>query len=126
MSEFSEVMREAQRMCDYRRKHGLKCNDCDAVHICGLEIMHVGLDTLCADADAVMIWAAEHPAPVYPTWLEYLARYCGAPGKIDFGSIQFAEEVHGVLPETYIHWLMTHRIPADIAEKLGIEPKEGT
>jgi hypothetical protein len=73
----------------------------------------------------VMAWAEEHPEPVYPTWLEYLARYCGAPGKIELVPFGFAEEVHGVLPETYIHWLMTHRIPADTAQKLGLQPKEG-
>lgn len=103
MAEFSEVMRETQRMCDYRRKRGLKCNDCDAVHICGLKIRYVGLDTLCADADAVMAWAAEHPDPVYPSWYEYLT-------------------------DTYhATWNMIKDklIPADIAEKLGIEPKEG-
>lgn len=104
MSEFSEVMRQAQRMCDYRRKHGLKCNDCDAVHICGLEIRHVGLDTLCADADAVMAWAAEHPEPVYPTWGEWLQRM--------YNSMNYAG-------------IFITPIPADIAQKLGIEPKEG-
>ena len=47
----------------------------------------------------VMAWAETHPEPVYPTW------------------------------EAWIEWQMGYsikdRIPADIAEKLGIEPKGG-
>lgn len=103
MAEFQEVMRQAQRMCEYRRKRGLKCNDCDAVHICGFEIRHVGLDTLCADADAVMAWSAEHPEPVYPTWGEYLHTLHNEPSSRE----------------------LSKPIPADIAEKLGLQPKEG-
>lgn len=104
MAEFQEVMRQAQRMCDYRRKHNLECGNCDAAHICGLKIRHVGLDTLCADADAVMLWAAEHPV-VYPTWYEYLSDYYRAA----FGDMFVISK---------------QPIPADIAQKLGIEPKE--
>lgn len=109
MAEFSEVMRQAQRMCEYRRKHGLKCNDCDAVHICGLKISHVGLDTLCADADAVMSWAAEHPI-VYPTWGEYFGTIYGA--RLFGNPIGSLDEIFKL------------NIPQHIAEKLGVEPKE--
>ena len=114
MAEFSEVMRQAQRMCDYRRKSGLRCNDCDAVHICGLEIRHVGLDTLCADADAVMLWAAEHPEPVYETWFEYLLRIGVIPENAPAGG------VYQWIVESIKH----KPIPADIAQKLGLKPKE--
>lgn len=54
-----------------------------------------------------MAWAAEHPEPVYPTWIDVLILY-------------------GVTDETGYNYLDSayNHIPADIAEKLGIEPKE--
>jgi hypothetical protein len=60
----------------------------------------------------VMSWAAEHPAPVYPTWGEWL---------MSIGVI------NGVHPHGAIDALgnLKQPIPADIAQKLGIEPKEG-
>ena len=52
---------------------------------------------------SVMEWANEFPEPVYPTWYEFLtSRYHKAWEAIGRDSS-----------------------PADIAEKLGIEPKEG-
>lgn len=47
---------------------------------------------------AVTAWAAEHPEPVYPTWYDWMASL-------------------GLDPDD--------PITADIAQKLGIEPKEG-
>ena len=47
----------------------------------------------------VMWWASAHPEPQYPTWVEWF----NSMGGVDCGE----------------------RIPADIAEKLGIKPKEG-
>jgi hypothetical protein len=47
-------------------------------------------------------WAAEHPEPVYPTWGEWLQRL--------YNSMNYAG-------------IFITPIPADIAEKLGIEPK---
>ena len=49
----------------------------------------------------VMSWAAEHPV-VYPTWENWLTT---------LGVQSFNE--------------LSKPIPADIAQKLGIEPKEG-
>lgn len=121
MAEFSETMRQVQRMCDYRLKRGLKCNDCDAVHICEHRISHVGLDTLCADADAVMAWAAEHPV-VYPTWREYLTSI-GVIPKTEILPTGKNEFVYSDFSEAFA--LTNTRIPADIAEKLGLEPKNG-
>lgn len=54
-------------------------------------------------------WAAEHPEPVYPTWFEYLYAISN-PDYFD-------------LTELYT-WMRHTPIPADIAQKLEIEPKE--
>jgi hypothetical protein len=51
---------------------------------------------------AIMSWAEEHPV-VYPTWGTWLGT------KYDYD----------------LREILYTNIPADIAEKLGIEPKEG-
>jgi hypothetical protein len=54
----------------------------------------------------IMAWAAEHPEPVYPTWGEWLNTY-------------------GVVSDNFFsNAKMLDPIPADIAEKLGVKPKE--
>jgi hypothetical protein len=52
-------------------------------------------------------WVEEHPV-VYPTWVEWFRQM-------------------GVVPseQKCFHTWLLDQIPADIAEKLGIEPKEG-
>jgi hypothetical protein len=101
----------------------LRCNDCDAVHICGLEIRHVGLDTLCADADAVMLWASEHPEPVYPTWIEWLKKFGIISFEPDFHSLLSAYPTRTNSVKVYINEEGGKPIPADIAQKLGLQPK---
>ena len=64
------------------------------------------------DADAIVKWAKENPEPVYPTWKEYFAML--------YGSGLFGE------PLAAIGKLCEESIPADIARKLGIEPKGWT
>jgi len=61
--------------------------------------------------EAVMAWAAEHPEPVYPTWGEWL---------IAIGILYRDDPRHAYS----ISIKANTQIPADIAEKLGIEPKE--
>jgi hypothetical protein len=67
-----------------------------------------------------MSWAAEHPEPVYPTWCEWL---------VDKGVVNVArmpvDYSGGIVTEIKPSGKMYEHIPADIAEKLGIEPKEG-
>ena len=127
MAEFSEVMRQAQRMCDHRRKRGLTCIDCDALHICGFKIWDVGLDTLCADADAVMAWAAEHPEPVYPTWGEWLMEQMVIAErmrpKYDYTNGERTYELERTGEYIALDSEMKKQIPADIAEKLRLKPK---
>lgn len=106
MAEFQEVMRQWARMCGANnycsacrmQKENLPYTLCSEGGIRSVENL--------ADAELViMAWAAEHPEPVYPTWAEYLMH--------TYQDVSYAR----ILGET---------IPADIAEKLGIEPKEGT
>jgi hypothetical protein len=59
----------------------------------------------------VTAWAAEHKEPVYPTFREWLISI-GVIGQMS---------THSVIADK----LAMTPIPADIAQKLGIEPKEG-
>jgi hypothetical protein len=59
-----------------------------------------------------MQWAAEHPEPQYPTWWEWLENM-GIVSKAKSECSKFFDTTR-----------MYDNIPADIAQKFGIEPKE--
>lgn len=116
--EFQEVMRQFDRMCWYyqrKRKCPMEC-PMNGVNIS--QCRKIAFEEPDVTEKTVMSWVAEHPEPVYPTWGEWFAergdliklwrniRVCSAHGA-------------GVIGFLYT------TIPADIAQKLGIEPKEG-
>jgi hypothetical protein len=106
---FQEVMRQWRRFC---KSHN-NCGECefDGKGICGEAQL---TDIPYADIEfRIMAWAAEHPI-VYPTWVEYLA----AIGVMKPAQPDKAYEV-------WFTQLYSTNIPADIAQKLGIEPKDG-
>lgn len=101
MAEFATVMHEMQRMCD-AFSNADECQHCPLIHnpVCGTPSDMIKKDIRKAEA-AIMAWAAEHPEPQYPTLVEWLR------------SLGLADH------------RMIDPIPADIAKKLGLEPKEG-
>ena len=119
MAEFVQTMKDWKRMCnsmgqedEYNacKKCGLQSFDCPAIY----EKESDGADWDRVEK-VVTAWAAEHQEPVYPTWGEWLH---------DKGIILDARQ-HNEIE----HWILglnaMKPIPADIAQKLGIEPKEG-
>lgn len=122
MAEFSEVMRQWKRMCNYYTERA--GNEHDVCAICkfegdGSNCLAVYEDSEIDTAEVervVMAWADEHPEPVYPTWKEWLEEQRVV---VHFDSISEKG--------TKVKWELTNksncRIPADIAEKLGIQPK---
>lgn len=107
--EFAEVMRQWKRMCDSMSG----CVDCqfnerDEFYCTNIYCFPNGMDWSKIES-IVMSWAAEHPEPVYPCWGEYLEKV------IPHGS--------GETMLSFAIYAMQQPIPADIAEKLGIEPK---
>ena len=102
MAKFQEVMKQWRRFC----KSHSNCGECEfdgkgiccETHLSGVPYSDIEL--------RIMSWAAEHPEPVYPTWGQYFRRYYGL------------EYCKG-------HEMLLENIPADIAQKLGIAPKEG-
>lgn len=107
MAEFNEVVKQLGRICE---SNFGKCDICDLRPFCPSKAL---LDCYAKSGRAerleemVMKWAAEHPEPVYPTWFEW------------FKTVVPDEE----MLQRGMYWDM--QIPADIAQKLGIEPKEG-
>ena len=110
MAEFQEVVRQLIRLC----KKQIDCNTCpvDKIGCCG----NVGaLRQAGMIEETVMSWAAEHPEPVYPTWMEWLT---------DVGAIPKAISWDEPLVEA-VYDAIQNNIPTNLAQKLGIEPKEG-
>lgn len=107
---FQEVMKQWVRVRKATKCHGEENN---MLSVYPLEAYD---DTLIADIEkTVMAWAAENPEPVYPTWSEYLHTQVKS---------------HTVLrgfpdPDCVLDDLLHTSISADIAQKLGLKPKEG-
>ena len=118
MAEFSEIMRQWSRLCG-RHNDMMYCEGCplDASKTCGI-VSELRMEDIKDAEKTIMAWAAEHPEPVYPTWKEWLEEQRVV---VHFDSVSEKG--------TKVKWELTNksncRIPADIAEKLGIEPKEG-
>lgn len=118
--EFVEVMRQWNRMCRTFDK-GERCTECPIpnVHMC----WYIGDDWIKDKyydevENIVMSWAAEHPEPVYPTWGEWFEEH--------------GDLIRGWHNATNVQWmahtfsrLLCTPIHADIAQKLGLQPKEG-
>ena len=120
MAEFQEVMRQWKRMCDkyFDGKNWVCSKTCPmyVFEVCSKPTvkypvpLEIGQD-LAHEIDCViMSWAAEHPEPVYPTFREWLISI-GVIGQMS---------THSVIADK----LDMTSIPANIAQKLGIEPKE--
>ena len=107
MAEFQEVISEYIRMCDYYAH----CTECplNALSYCG---NMRNADKLAVEGE-IMAWAAKHPEPVYPNWSQWLIRIGVMPKEIGNSQYRAIIELGLIKP-----------IPADIAQKLGLEPKE--
>lgn len=123
MAEFTEVMRQAKRMC---AAHGGMCNsrNCplDNGEACRLAADQDNVDYNDVER-IIMAWAAEHPAPRYPTWTEWQhSMFPDAGEKMEPCSFASVDKFGcvGLLCEE----CREQPIPADIAEKLGIRPIE--
>ena len=125
MAQFSEVMEQAKRMCKaFGDGHCRECPIGDAnVLECGIAITS---EMDCEEMERrVMQWAAKHPEPVYPTWDEW-QNSVFPDAEIDITPCTFGsrDRLNCFLEKT-CSTCKEQQIPADIAEKLGIKPKEG-
>ena len=107
MADFVQTMKDWRRMCKYYdEKTG--DNSCDFCPLNGCNAIYEddGNTDYSDIEEKVAAWAAEHPEPVYETWGQYFRQYYGL------------EYCTG-------HEMLLENIPADIAQKLGLQPKEG-
>lgn len=116
MAEFQEVMREWARMLDAHRHK-------ESIAIEALVQADAFKDAKLVE-EIVMSWAAEHPEPIYPTWGEWLqeqgvldVEYIPSASRTTSTSKSYIQTVKALTP-------FYRPIPADIARKLGITPKE--
>lgn len=113
MTEFPKVMEQFKRMCGYysRDKMQKNCPMCASYPNCNIgQCRKIAFEKPARFAATVMRWAAEHPEPVYPTWGEWLKQ---TP------FIECYRDSAGFECRGY-NW--NTPIPADIAEKLGLDP----
>lgn len=128
MAEFAEVMRQANRICVRHEK----CNDCPLAHQidkftnCDLNLTPCDFtdETILQIEVKVNQWAAENPEPQYPTWREW--QQANFPNKSS--AIRPCENISCTDAHCSDYKgcgdCANQPIPADIAEKLGIKPKE--
>ena len=110
---FQEVMRQWGRYCKgYTENHNDDCVGCP-FEINGSCNSYAKDNAQYAEQieKHIMAWAADYPEPVYPAWEQVIAEMYLRSGRTKYHNIS--------------EWMRNEPIPADIAEKLGIEPKEG-
>lgn len=110
---FQEVMKQFKRGCP---GNCATATGCPMYPACNIEqCRKIAFERPAEFERLVMSWAEAHPEPRCPTWVEWM-RYTKllVPDHYSF----FAGETLG--KKAY------EPIPADIAEKLGITPKEAT
>jgi len=122
MAEFVDVLRQFDRMC----KANTGCFKCPLHEQDGVSD-RCSIGAFVNDSErierVVMTWAAEHPEPVYPLWGEWLTSI-GAARRVPTG-IPFQLANGDIVDPPYeIEVNLYDHIPAVIAEKLGIPPKE--
>ena len=112
---FQEVVHQWRRMCNSTSCVGCEIHKKCLKWVCdGHEGRFDGDDAKAVEI-IIMQWAAEHPEPEYPTWGEWLC---------DNGVMLNVQTSCDPVP-VYISGIgYSQPIPADIAQKLGLKPKE--
>lgn len=105
MIDFAQIMMDWGRMCKDRN-----CGACNLAGICNTDPESRTYKEIVKIENVVTKWAAEHPGPVYPTWEDWL---------LDIGVIRKG------MSWSDLNIPLRKPIPADIAQRLGLQPKEG-
>lgn len=125
MAEFKEVMRQFDRMCwYYQREHECPMG-CPMSGVNISQCRKIAFECPESVEKTVMTWAEDHPV-VYPTWKEWLIsmgvvieREVGTTIELPDGSFYETNKKMCTLIN------LDKPIPADVAQRIGVEPKEG-
>lgn len=115
MAEYAWVMKQWQRMCGSMQGGIAKCDNCPLLKV----ICQYKPDEMADFDEAEKIiadWAAKNPEPVYPTWVDWLVKQGVLVGDNTNPNIRYWYAMNMEKIE--------QPIPTEIAEKLGLEPKE--
>ena len=127
MAEYNEVIKQFKRMCRYTNRSGLP-QDCPLYckgHGCNISHCRMLAFDDKKFADLVAKWAAEHPEQKYPTWAEWLESVHVLTNNKSV-TYKDGNEIYGAkyYQSAILNTKFYQPIPADIAQKLGIQPKE--
>lgn len=124
MAEFQKVTEEAKRMCWHYTQKGSHAG-CPMYPACNVsQCRKIAFERPAEFEEHVMAWAAENPEPVYPLWFEWLEKIGVAGRAYDLepyfmGDKEIFQRTAAFTAKAF------EPIPADIAQKLGLKPKEG-
>lgn len=126
MAEFLEVMKQRKRMCTKYEGGGI-CQSIDynmcplkGHDLCCRPLTNIDINKIQEGEVIIMKWAAEHPEPVYPSWIDWLM----SEGVIPTNYMVANSTDSGVRAGTfYVTSKAFEPIPVDIAQKLGLQPK---
>ena len=115
MADFVQTMKDWKRMCNAigQEDEYTACDKCD-LRLFGCPAIY---EKECDSANwnhverVVAKWAAEHPEPVYPSWYEWLSSISIVPNELPPEQAVMVTDI-GLLK----------KIPAETAQRLGIEP----
>ena len=125
MAEYNDVIKQFKRMCRYYNDNKYDCPSYCKGSGCSISLCRkIAFERPAEFEEYVMAWVTEHPEPVYPTWEEWLVTNgIMEPDNVRLnGDYRFC--YNGIPVYNIPSPKMFDPIPTDIAQKLGIEPKE--
>lgn len=122
--EFVEVMRQARRLCEME-----ECRKCQLYNFSAGDCMMTLSYSCETDVDygeaekIILQWAKENPEPVYPSWKEawkqLFSNGIDTPCPLEYDA-KYGHDCTNLLCLN----CKQRPMPAEIAKKLGIKPKE--
>lgn len=128
MADYNDVIKQFKRMCRYYNNRATQ-NDCPLYckgHGCNISHCRMLAFDDKKFQNVVMTWAEAHKEPVYLTWVEWLIEK-GVIPEIGYMLATVHDPDTGEITEARIsiNPSALKPIPADLAAKLGVRPKEG-
>lgn len=129
MAEFVEVMRQARRLCETK-----KCRECplsnrDPIMGIAMCMLHPSKnnedDVNYAELEStIMKWAKEHPELVYPSWTEGWKQLFPDGDDVPCPGLFDTKYYDGACMERLCAKCKNAPMHPEVAEKLGVKPKE--